>query len=34
MDGQDYWKLFDEMLDLKDFIFLGLYTKNFLSEDN
>eukprot|EP00347_Sterkiella_histriomuscorum_P005816 403355161 len=29
MEGQDYWQLFDEMAELKGFIFLGLYTKNF-----
>lgn len=29
MEGQDYWELFDEMTSKKNFILLGLYTKNY-----
>lgn len=35
MEGQDYWELFDEMTSKKNFILLGLYTKNYnLKEQN
>lgn len=34
MDGQDYWELFDDMMEHRNFLLLGLFKKNFLVEDH
>jgi hypothetical protein len=32
MEGEDYWQVFNDFLDIKNFIMIGLQTPNFYEE--